>query len=81
MRSGCTSTHTDQSLDIQPADEGPCGFYWRGTEGSAAFQAADVLLALDVLFREVGVVGVFSDFPAVVSAFVNCALPDDDAAT
>ena len=78
MRSGCVSPRASQSTAIQPADEGPCGFYWRGTEVSAAFQRADLLLSLDVIFREIGAIGLFSDFPAVLSAFVNCVLPDDD---
>eukprot|EP01045_Picozoa_sp_COSAG04_P011011 COSAG04_NODE_695_length_11066_cov_14.905352_2_plen_53_part_00 len=29
---------------------------------------------LDVLFKDVGLVGMFADFPATVSAYVNCIL-------
>ena len=28
----------------------------------------------DELFKEVGIVGTFSDFPATVSTYVNCVL-------
>jgi glycerophosphoryl diester phosphodiesterase len=72
-RSGCTSLNPQHSPDRQPAAEGPCGGYWTKT-GSAAFQSLDILFALDVLLNQIEIVALFSDFPAVVSAFVNCAM-------
>ena len=72
MRSGCVSTNESIARGIQPAVLGPCGWYWQGAS-EAAVQPQDALLALDVLFRSVGVLGMFSDFPAAVSAYVNCA--------
>ena len=69
-RSGCTSAPA-ASLGNQPAVPGPCGFYWKGMQGVSAFQHADTLLAIDALL-EAGVFGIFSDFPAAVSAVANC---------
>lgn len=69
-RSGCNSADPTTSLGNQPTSTGPCGFYWKG-QGVSAFQHADTLLAIDALL-EAGVVGIFSDFPAAVSAVANC---------
>ncbi|EKX43403.1 hypothetical protein GUITHDRAFT_110525 [Guillardia theta CCMP2712] len=49
-----------------------------GTHGnvqSAVRKDADIYLLLDVLFKEVGVYGVFSDWPGTVTHYLNCALP------
>jgi glycerophosphoryl diester phosphodiesterase len=59
------------SLGTLPSIAGPCGFYWQGLQGVSAFQHADTLLALDTLLGA-GVESIFSDFPAAVSAVVNC---------
>ena len=48
------------------------GFYYR-TIGSAVTREGDVLRVLDVLARDVGVRGVFSDWPATVSFYAGCA--------
>jgi len=53
------------------ADRHP-GFYYQGLERAVA-REGDVLQVLDVLAREVGVRGVFSDWPATVSFYANCA--------
>ena len=70
-RSGCPSAEPTASLGNQPASTGPCGPYWAGLQGVAAFQHADTLLAIDALLGA-GVAGIFSDFPAAVSAVANC---------
>ena len=46
-------------------------FYYRGI-GSAISREGDKYLALDVLAQEVGVRGVFSDWPASVTYYANC---------
>jgi glycerophosphoryl diester phosphodiesterase len=48
------------------------GFYYR-TIASAVTREGDVLRVLDVLARDVGVRGVFSDWPAMVSFYAGCA--------
>ena len=70
-RSGCPSAEPAASLGNQPATTGPCGPYWAGLQGVSAFQHADTLLAIDALLGA-GVAGIFSDFPAAVSAVANC---------
>lgn len=56
----------------------PCGspdsFYYAPIENTSTFQHVDVLQVLDVLFRDVGLNSLFSDFPATVSMYVNCIL-------
>ncbi len=78
-RAGCADDTAP--LAVQPASAGPCGFgggwYYDPLEGEATFQHIDVLRVLDVLFKPVteggvGIVGIFSDFPATVSAYINC---------
>merc|ERR1719215_950297 len=55
---------------------GPCwnpnAWYYRTIDGTAAWQYVDTLVVLDVLFKDVGIEGAFSDWPATVSAYVNC---------
>ncbi len=52
--------------------DGNNGFYFQ-TVDSQISREGDVLRVLDVLAREVGVLGVFSDWPATVSFYANCA--------
>ena len=79
-RSGCND---GAAGSLQPGTIGPCGFYYDTTPSASelpgvadvsAFQHSDELVALDVMFKEVGIVGIFSDFPATVSAYANCVL-------
>jgi hypothetical protein len=37
-----------------------------------------LLQVLDVLARQVGIIGIFSDWPAIVSYYWNCILRDDN---
>ncbi len=78
-RAGCADDAVP--VAVQPATAGPCGlaggWYYDTLEGESTFQHLDVLRVLDVLFKPaaeggVGLVGIFSDFPATVSAYINC---------
>lgn len=53
-----------------PLDQGG-GWYFR-TVGDITKNDSDALVLLDVLAREVGVVGVFSDWPATTTFYANC---------
>jgi glycerophosphoryl diester phosphodiesterase len=48
------------------------GFYYR-TIDAAVTREGDVMEVVDVLVREVGVRGIFSDWPATVSFYAGCA--------
>ena len=48
------------------------GFYYR-TIDAAVTREGDVLRVVDVLARDVGVRGIFSDWPATVSFYAGCA--------
>jgi glycerophosphoryl diester phosphodiesterase len=47
------------------------GYYFQSV-ASAIRKESDALVLLDVLAREVGVRGVFSDWPATVTYYANC---------
>ncbi len=47
------------------------GWYYQ-TVNAAMNREGDILQALDVLARDVGVIGVFSDWPATVTYYANC---------
>jgi len=47
------------------------GFYYR-TINDAVTREGDVLRVVDVLARDVGVRGIFSDWPATVSFYAGC---------
>lgn len=51
--------------------DGNNGFYYQSFD-SAVTREGDTLRALDVLVRDVGVIGVFSDWPATVTFYANC---------
>jgi glycerophosphoryl diester phosphodiesterase len=55
---------------------GDAGFYYR-TIDEAVTREGDVLNVLDVLVRDVGVRGIFSDWPATVSFYAGCAAAAD----
>jgi glycerophosphoryl diester phosphodiesterase len=48
------------------------GFYYR-TIDAAVTREGDVMEVVDVLARDVGVRGIFSDWPATVSFYAGCA--------
>jgi glycerophosphoryl diester phosphodiesterase len=51
--------------------DGTNGFYYQGID-SAIEREGDVFKVLDVLARQVGVIGVFTDWPATVTYYANC---------
>ena len=50
---------------------GANGFYYQTIDG-AIRREGDVMNVIDVLVRDVGVIGIFSDWPATVSFYANC---------
>ena len=52
--------------------DGGNGFYYQSFD-SAIKTEGDMLRVLDVLARDVGVIGVFSDWPATTTFYANCA--------
>lgn len=52
--------------------DGGNGFYYQ-TFDSAIKREGDMFQAIDVLAREVGVLGIFSDWPATTTFYANCA--------
>jgi glycerophosphoryl diester phosphodiesterase len=51
--------------------DGDNGFYFQ-TFDSAIKREGDVYRVLDVLAEQIGVLGVFSDWPATTSFYANC---------
>ena len=51
--------------------DGSNGFYYQ-TFDSAISREGDVMKVLDVLAKDVGVMGVFADWPATVTYYANC---------
>jgi glycerophosphoryl diester phosphodiesterase len=51
--------------------DGDSDFYYQ-TAYTAIHREGDVMKVLDVLAREVGVLGIFSDWPATVTYYANC---------
>jgi glycerophosphoryl diester phosphodiesterase len=52
--------------------DGNNGFYYQ-TFDSAVTREGDLMRVLDVLGRQIGVLGVFSDWPATTTFYANCA--------
>jgi glycerophosphoryl diester phosphodiesterase len=50
---------------------GKGGWYYQ-TVGHAMHREGDMFEALDVLTRDVGIIGIFSDWPATVTYYANC---------
>jgi glycerophosphoryl diester phosphodiesterase len=51
--------------------DGSNGSYYQTIDAAIA-REGDVLRVIDVLAQDVGVMGVFSDWPATVSFYANC---------
>ncbi len=51
--------------------DGSNGFYYQSID-SAIRREGDTLKVLDVLAKDVGILGIFSDWPATVSFYANC---------
>ena len=54
--------------------DGNNGFYYQ-TFDNAIEREGDMMQVLDVLAREVGILGIFSDWPATPAFYANCMLP------
>jgi glycerophosphoryl diester phosphodiesterase len=52
--------------------DGNNGFYYQSFD-SAIKREGDMLRVLDVLAKQVGIIGIFSDWPATVTFYANCA--------
>jgi glycerophosphoryl diester phosphodiesterase len=59
------------SLERSGLVAGSTGFYYQ-TFGSAVKREGDVMQVLDVLARQVGILGIFSDWPATTTFYANC---------
>ena len=51
--------------------DGNNGFYYQSFD-SAIKKEGDMMRVLDVLHRQVGIIGIFSDWPATVTFYANC---------
>ena len=47
-------------------------YYLFDPQGKAIKKDSDMYKALDVLARQVGILGIFSDWPATVTYYANC---------
>ena len=47
------------------------GFYYQ-TVNTAIKREGDMMQVLDVLAKDVGIMGIFSDWPATVTYYANC---------
>jgi glycerophosphoryl diester phosphodiesterase len=54
-----------------PLAKGKSGWYYQGID-SAITRDGDVMQVLDVLAKEVGIEGIFSDWPATVTYYASC---------
>lgn len=55
--------------------DGDNGFYYQSFD-SAIKKEGDMLRVLDVLNKQVGIIGIFSDWPATVTFYANCVGKD-----
>jgi glycerophosphoryl diester phosphodiesterase len=59
---------TERSGRLQP---GGGGFFYQ-TVASAVRNDGDILTVMDALAQEVGIIGLFSDWPATTTFYANC---------
>jgi glycerophosphoryl diester phosphodiesterase len=65
-------TWTFERSDLRQG-AGPAGFYWLfDPQSKAVKKDSDMYKALDVLARQVGILGIFSDWAATVTYYANC---------
>jgi glycerophosphoryl diester phosphodiesterase len=57
---------------IEDMKEGSGGTFYYGTTLDAITNDGDMMVTLDVLAKEVGIIGIFSDWPATVTYYANC---------
>jgi glycerophosphoryl diester phosphodiesterase len=65
-------TWSFERADLRRGGAGAGFYYSFDPTGKALRKDSDMYLALDVLARKVGVIGIFSDWPATVTFYANC---------
>lgn len=65
-------TWTFERSDLRKGASEAGFYYYFDPEGKAIKKDSDMYKALDVLARQVGIVGIFSDWPGTVSYYANC---------
>jgi len=65
-------TWTFERTDLRKGAAGAGGYYAFDPTGAAVKTDSDMYKALDVLAREVKILGIFSDWPATVTYYANC---------
>ena len=61
---------------LQDMKEGPAGDYYYATIRDAVSGDRNLYPILDVLAKDVGITGIFSDWPATATYYANCMLAD-----
>jgi glycerophosphoryl diester phosphodiesterase len=70
-------TWTFERADLRDGASKAGFYYYFDPEGKAIRKDSDMYKALDVLAQQVGILGIFSDWPATVTYYANCMLDDD----
>jgi glycerophosphoryl diester phosphodiesterase len=65
-------TWTFERSDVRRGAAQAGFYYYFDPEGKAIKKDSDIYKALDVLARGVGILGIFSDWPATVTYYANC---------
>lgn len=65
-------TWTIERSDLRRGASQAGFYYYFDSNGRAIRKDGDLYFALDALAREVGIVGIFSDWPATVTYYANC---------
>jgi glycerophosphoryl diester phosphodiesterase len=65
-------TWTFERSDLRRGAAGGGFYYAFDPQGRAVKKDSDMYKALDVLARQVKIVGIFSDWPATVTYYANC---------
>ena len=65
-------TWTFERADLRKGASKAGFYYYFDPQGKAIKKDSDMYKALDVLARKVGIVGIFSDWPATVTYYANC---------
>ena len=61
------------SLERSGLVAGNSGDFYYQTFGSGVKREGDMMQVLDVLAQQVGILGIFSDWPATATFYANCA--------
>jgi glycerophosphoryl diester phosphodiesterase len=65
-------TWTFERADLREGASKAGFYYYFDPQGRAIRKDSDMYKALDVLARDVGILGIFSDWPATVTYYANC---------